>query len=74
MLRTLAPVLLGRDPSADRPLWADMFQAVSFSGWAGAEMRAISAVDIALWDLAGKVADLPLYQLLGGARGIHSHL
>jgi galactonate dehydratase len=67
VLRTLAPVLLGRDPSQIDRLWADMFLAVSFSGWAGAEMRAISAVDIALWDLAGKVAQLPLYQLLGGA-------
>jgi galactonate dehydratase len=65
--RTLAPVLLGRDPSQIDRLWADMFQAVSFSGWAGAEMRAISAVDIALWDLAGKAARMPLYQLLGGA-------
>jgi galactonate dehydratase len=65
--RSLAPVLLGRDPSQIDRLWADMLQAVSFSGWAGAEMRAISAVDIALWDLAGKAANLPVYQLLGGA-------
>jgi galactonate dehydratase len=63
----LAPVLLGRDPLAIDRLWADMFQAVSYSGWAGAEMRAISAVDIALWDLAGKAAGVPVYQLLGGA-------
>jgi galactonate dehydratase len=63
----LAPVLLGRDPLAIDRLWADMFQAVAYSGWAGAEMRAISAVDIALWDLAGKAANLPIYQMLGGA-------
>jgi L-alanine-DL-glutamate epimerase-like enolase superfamily enzyme len=44
-----------------------MFQAISYSGWAGAEMRAISAIDIALWDLAGKAAGLPIYQMLGGA-------
>src|SRR5215467_12818448 len=65
--RALAPVLLGRDPLAIDRLWADMLQAVSYSGWAGAEMRAISAVDIALWDLAGKAAGVPVYQLLGGA-------
>ena len=62
----LAPVLLGRDPLAIDRLWADMFQAISYSGWAGAEMRAISAVDIALWDLAGKAVNTPIYQLLGG--------
>ncbi len=64
---SLAPVLLGRDPLSIDKLWLDMFQAVSYSGWAGAEMRAISAVDIALWDLAGKAAGAPIYQLLGGA-------
>src|SRR5579871_4432720 len=63
----LAPVLLGRDPLSIDRLWADMFQAISYSGWAGAEMRAISAVDIALWDLAGKALGAPVYQLLGGA-------
>ena len=65
--RALAPVLIGRDPLSIDRLWADMFQAVSYAGWAGAEMRAISAVDIALWDLAGKAAGVPVYQLLGGA-------
>jgi galactonate dehydratase len=65
--RALAPVLLGRDPSQIDRLWADMFQTINFSGWAGAEIRAISAVDMALWDLAGKSAGVPVYQLLGGA-------
>jgi galactonate dehydratase len=63
----LAAVLLGKDPSAIDRLWADMFLAVSYSGWAGAEMRALSAVDIALWDLHGKVTGQPIYKLLGGA-------
>src|SRR5215469_11733774 len=63
----LAPVLLGRDPLSIDRLWADMFQTISYSGWAGAEIRAISAVDIALWDLAGKATGTPIYQMLGGA-------
>jgi galactonate dehydratase len=63
----LAAVLLGKDPSAIDKLWADMFLAVSYSGWAGTEMRAISAVDIALWDLFGKAMGQPIYKLLGGA-------
>jgi len=67
VVRRLAPVLLGRNPLEIDRLWADMFLAISYSGWAGAEMRAISAIDIALWDLAGKVAGMPVYQLLGGA-------
>jgi len=67
IVRSLAPLLLGRDPLQIDRLWADMFLAISYHGWAGAEMRAISAVDIALWDIAGKVCGQPVYQLLGGA-------
>ncbi len=63
----LAPVLLGKDPSRIDRLWADMFETIAYSGWAGAELRAISAIDIALWDLAGKAANQPIYKLLGGA-------
>lgn len=66
VVRRLASVLLGRNPLELDRLWADMFRSVSYSGWAGAEIRAISALDIALWDLAGKVLGAPIYQLLGG--------
>lgn len=65
--RALAPVLLGRDPLQIDLRWAEMFRAISYSGWAGTEIRAISAIDMALWDLAGKAAGMPVYQLLGGA-------
>ena len=65
--RALAPVLLGRDPLQIDKLWSDLHLKVGYHGWAGAEMRAISAIDIALWDIAGKVAGMPVYQLLGGA-------
>lgn len=66
ILKDYAPVLLGRDPSDIEALWHDMFVSVGYRGWAGAESRALSAVDIALWDLLGKSTNRPLYQLLGG--------
>jgi L-alanine-DL-glutamate epimerase-like enolase superfamily enzyme len=43
-----------------------MFATVNFFGFAGSEMRAISAVDIALWDLLGQYTGKPIYSLLGG--------
>jgi L-alanine-DL-glutamate epimerase-like enolase superfamily enzyme len=58
--------LLGADPLRIEMLWRAMFQS-NYSGWAGAEMRAISAIDIALWDILGQVTGQPIYQLLGGA-------
>ncbi len=62
----LAHVLLGQDPLQIERLWQDMFQAVRYAGWAGAEMRALSAVDLALWDLAGRALGQPIWRLLGG--------
>jgi galactonate dehydratase len=66
ILKDYAPLLLGRDPADIEALWHDLFVSVSYRGWAGAEARALSAVDIALWDLLGKATQRPLYQLLGG--------
>ncbi len=66
VLDRLAPLLIGRDPLAIERIWADLFLEVAYSGWAGAEMRAISALDIALWDILGQASSLPVYRLLGG--------
>jgi L-alanine-DL-glutamate epimerase-like enolase superfamily enzyme len=44
-----------------------LFHAVNYHGWHGSEMRALSAFDLALWDIAGKAAGQPVYMLLGGA-------
>lgn len=62
----LAPLLLGSDPRQIDRLWAEMKLATETFGHAGAELRAISAVDIALWDLLGKHTGQPVWQLLGG--------
>jgi L-alanine-DL-glutamate epimerase-like enolase superfamily enzyme len=61
-----APLLIGRDPRDIENHWQNMFALVNFCGAYGAEMRAISAVDIALWDLFGQHVGEPIYTLLGG--------
>lgn len=62
----LAPRIIGQDALAIGALWARMRRALS--GRAGGMLvEAIAGVDLALWDIAGKVAGLPLWRLLGGA-------
>jgi L-alanine-DL-glutamate epimerase-like enolase superfamily enzyme len=64
---SLVPILLGQDPTQIELLWHHMFKALHYAGYAGAEMRALTALDIALWDILGKVTNRPVYSLLGGA-------
>src|SRR6266404_6857311 len=64
----LAPMLIGEDPLLIEGLWQKMFARTRQFGRRGIVMNAISGIDIALWDIAGKVAKLPLYRLLGGCR------
>ena len=61
------PLLVGRDPFEIERHWEAMFRLSDHAGYGGAEMRAISALDMALWDLKGQAAGLPVYELLGGA-------
>ena len=63
----LAPVLIGRDPHDSEALWAEMYQEALLHGRAGSVMRAISILDIALWDRNARAANLPLYKYLGAA-------
>ncbi len=61
------PLLIGRNPHEVERLWEQMFRLSDHAGYGGAEMRAISALDIALWDLKGQALGVPIYELLGGA-------
>jgi L-alanine-DL-glutamate epimerase-like enolase superfamily enzyme len=61
----LAPVLLGQDSHATEGLWAAMYQESLLQGRAGTVMRALSALDTALWDLNARSAGLPLHRYLG---------
>ena len=65
---TIAPLLIGRDATRISELSYFLQQANHLWGRYGVTLFAISGVDIALWDIAGKAAGLPLHRLFGGAR------
>jgi L-rhamnonate dehydratase len=62
----LKPLLMGQDPWDIERLWQHMYRKTMAFGRKGIGMVAISAVDIALWDLLGKSAKQPVFRLLGG--------
>jgi L-lyxonate dehydratase len=62
----LKPVLIGRDPWDVEALWQHMYRYTMAFGRKGIGMAAISAVDIAIWDILGKASGQPVFKLLGG--------
>jgi mannonate dehydratase len=62
----VCPILLGRDPARIEDTWQYLYRGVYWRRGA-VTMAAIGAVDLALWDIKGKAAGMPVYQLLGGA-------
>jgi galactonate dehydratase len=61
-----ARMLLGKDPRDIDRIWADLYWDSDVRVAGGAEMRVISALDLALWDLLGKALNTPVYRLIGG--------
>ncbi len=59
------PILMGANALDTEHLWAEMYRQSIQAGRRGAALRAISAIDIALWDLRGKAVKLPIMHLLG---------
>ena len=62
----LKPILMGQNPFDVEYLWQHMYRRTMAFGRKGIGMVAISALDIALWDLMGKITKQPVYRLLGG--------
>ena len=62
----LTACVIGEDPLEIDRLWEKMYRGSIFFGRGGAAQQAISGIDIALWDIAGKVYQQPVYKLLGG--------
>src|SRR3984893_18454996 len=66
IIRQLNDLLVGEDPSQIERLWHKTFRSFTYMGTRGATSHVVSGIDIALWDIRGKVLGVPIYALLGG--------
>ena len=69
LARGLRDCVLGEDPLEREHLWQRMYEGSIFFGRRGAAIEAMSGIDLALWDIAGKAFGVPAYKLAGG--GFH---
>lgn len=67
--RDLGPFIIGKDPFSTERLWDDLFWKFNQRRMTGVWTAAMSALDIALWDIKGKALGLPVYKLLGDYSG-----
>lgn len=65
--QVIQPMILGDDPMDRDVIWHKVYNLLRDHGQKGMPMQSLSGVDIALWDIAGKVAGLPIHKLIGGA-------
>ncbi len=66
LLREITPLVVGEDAGRIEAIWKKVWWALHYGGRGGPSVLALSALDIALWDLKAKRAGLPLWRLLGG--------
>jgi D-galactarolactone cycloisomerase len=64
--QVIQPMILGKDPLDREAIWHHVYNLLRDHGQKGMPLQALSGVDIALWDLFGKIANLPLSKLVGG--------
>ena len=65
--RVIAPMVIGMDPLDRDVIWHKVYNLLRDHGQKGMPIQSLSGVDIALWDIAGKVAGMPIHKLIGGA-------
>jgi len=65
--RVIQPMIVGEDPLDREKIWHRVYNSLRDHGQKGMPIQALSGVDIALWDIAGRYLNQPLYKLLGGA-------
>lgn len=68
LIEHFSPYLMGEDPTDVVKVIGKVRRQCLWWGWVGASISALSAVDIALWDIKGKIEDVPVYELLGGLK------
>jgi L-alanine-DL-glutamate epimerase-like enolase superfamily enzyme len=68
MVEEMADLIIGRDAGHIADFWARAWRDINFLGHKGVPVVGISALDGALWDALGKMSNLPLYRVLGGAQ------
>ena len=66
LIRHVSDLLEGDDPKNIEKIWHKVFRHFTYMGSRGATTSVISGIDIALWDIRGKVLGVPVYELLGG--------
>ena len=66
MIRELNDLIVGEDPTRIERIWNRIFRSFTYMGSRGATCQAVSGIDIALWDIRGKMLGQPIYELLGG--------
>lgn len=66
--REIKPALIGQDPAFPKKIRAELWRALEYQGVQGVTQFAMSVVDIAVWDILGKAAGLPVYKMLGAVR------
>ncbi len=65
--KVIQPMILGDDPVDRDVIWHKVYNLMRDHGQKGMPLQSLSGIDIALWDIAGKVANLPIHALIGGA-------
>jgi len=65
--KAYSPMLIGRDPLDNEVIWEELYNRLRDHGQKGTVIEALSGIDIALWDIKGKAAGLPIHKLMGGA-------
>ncbi len=68
MIQSYQPEVVGEDPRYTEKIWQKIWQGINFYGHKGVTLFALSAIDVACWDIKGKAAGSPIYRLVGAVR------